>query len=878
VPALSRLASFWRNLFHRARVERDLDEEVRGFVALLAAEKARAGMNPAAALRAARLEAGGVEQLKEEVRDVRAGVLLDTTVQDLRYAARTLIKNPGFTLVAVLTLALGIGANTAIFSVLYGVLLRPLPYPEADRLVGLADVYLGRFGDRAITYREFQALQTDSAALERSAVWTSVGLNLFAGGTAERVDGLRVSRDYFRTLGVGMALGRDFVAEEDRFGGPNVAILSHGLWRRRLGGDRSVVGRAISMDGAPFTVVGVLPASFRPLEPADVYSTMGQVQYGIGGGENLHFIGRFKGGLTLTQAEARSQPTLAEFRQTFLRDAPREYGIELRPLQALRAAEAEAPIVELFAAVALVLLIACANVAGLVLVRAATRSRELGIRLALGATRRRLTSQLLTESLTLAFLGGAAGAVLARWGLHLLLAIVPPGMTGGADIRLDRWALLFAVGASLASGVVFGLTAAWRAVRADLQGALREGGERTTPASAVGRVRNALAAAEIALSLILLVGAGLLLKSMANLVSTDAGFEPRHVLAAEIWLTGTRYDSTATISGFYVRLIRRLEAQPGIRSAAVVEAGIPLVRGGNLAVAADGVYPRETINYRTVTPGYFETMGIPLEQGRAFSAGDVTGAEPVAVVSESFARRFLGARPLDRMVTVGGHAEPARRVVGVVGDIRQYIGAAPFPTAFLPSAQTPAGLTRTFSVWFPIHVVARTTGEPSRMRAVVERTIRSTDAHVPVGRVRTMDEILSGSVSSQRFVMVLLSAFAALAMMLAAVGIYGVMSYLVAQRAHEIGVRVALGARTRDVLGLVLGRGLALAVAGAALGLLGAVTLTRLMASQLYGIRPTDPLTLAAATLILVLVAMAACYFPARRATKVDPVVALKSE
>jgi predicted permease len=426
--------------------------------------------------------------------------------------------------------------------------------------------------------------------------------------------------------------------------------------------------------------------------------------------------------------------------------------------------------------------------------------------------------------------------------------------------------------------VVFGLTAAWRASRADLQGALKEGGERTTAAAGIGRVRNALAVAEISLALVLLVGAGLLVQSMANLVRTDPGFDRGHVLAAEIWLTGTRYDSTAAIAGFYERVIQRLDAHPGIRAAAVIEAGIPLVRGGNLAVAVDGVYPHETINYRTVTRGYFETMGIPVRQGRAFSATDVAGAEPVAVVSESFARRFLGAQPLGRMVVVGGRTQLVRRVVGIVGDVRQYIGAPPTPTAFLPSAQTPAGLTRLFSGWFPTHVVVRTTDEPGRMRAVVERTIRAADPHVPVGRVRTMDEILSGSVSGQRFIMFLLSVFAALALVLAAIGIYGVMSYLVTHRAHEIGVRVALGARARDVTGLVLARGLTLAVAGAALGLAGTVAVTRLMASQLYGVRPTDPATLVTATLILVLVALAACYVPARRATRVDPVVALKGE
>ncbi len=803
---------------------------------------------------------------------------MDSLIQDLRYAIRTLLRSPGFTLVAVITLALGIGANTAIFSALYGVLLRPLPYPEPGQLVGLGDSYRGDRGVRAVTYREFRFIQSDTSIVERWATSTRVGWNLFAGSLAERINGLRVSSDYFRLLGAHMELGRGFLSEEDVPGGPNVVVLGYPLWRRRFAGDPAIVGRSITLDGAPFTVVGVLPASFRPMDDVDAYSTMGQVANTIGGGENLRLLGRVRAGASPAQAQARSRPLLAAFMRQFTPDAPSGFAVELFPLRELLAGTVRMPLMLLFAAVGLVLLIACANVASLVLGRTATRGHELAVRAALGAGRGRLVRQLLTESLALALLGGAAGVVAAGWSLNVLVAAVPSELAAVTVIRLDGWALVFAAGAVVASGVAFGLVASWRPAGADLYGPLKEGTGRSTASAGVGRFRNALVVGEIALSLILLVGAGLLIQSMRKLVATDPGFDRTHVLAAELWLTGSGHDSTADISAFYERLIGRLDAQPGVRSAAVIEAGIPFLQGGNLAVAVDGVYPPETINYRTVTPEYFGTMGIPLEQGRVFAASDGSSAEPVAVVSESFARRFLGSRPLDRMVTVGGRTQLQRRVIGVVGDVRQFIGAPPLPTAYLASAQTPAGLTRLFSGWFPIHVVVRAAGDPGALAGTVERTIHAADARVPVGRVRTMDEILSGSVSLERLVMLLLAVFAALALVLAAVGVYGVMSYLVTQRAHEIGVRVALGAVRGDVLALVLRRGLALTGAGVGLGLAGAAALSRLLGSQLYGVRPFDPATFVAVGGLLVVVALVACVVPARRAARVDPVAALRSE
>ena len=802
---------------------------------------------------------------------------MDALLQDLRYAVRMLAKSPGFTTAVVLPLALGIGANTAIFSLIYSILLKPLPYPESHRLVGLSETYQGNRGELDVTYSEFRYLQDNSDVFEGLAVSTDVGFSIYAGDVAERVAGLRVSREYFATLGMQPVLGRQFLAEEDQEGGASVVILSHGYWMRRFGGDARVVGRAIAVDGRPTTIVGVMPASFRWLSPVDVWSTMGQVGRSIGGGENLHLVGRLNAALAFEQAQARMQPVFAGFRQEFKTRLPAEAREELFPLRRLVVGNIETPVRLLFGAIALVLLIACANVANLVLGRTTTRGRELAVRAAIGATRSRLVRQLLTESVLLALAGGLVGLILAAWGLDALVSLMPANLTPPTEIRLDRWALLFTGVASLLVGVVFGLAPAWEAATADLHTGLKDAAGRATSSGRTGQLRNALVVGEIALSLVLLVGAGLLLRTVANLVRTDPGFDRRGVIAVELWLTGTRYDSTSAIAGFYDRLEERVRALPGVRSAAVIEAGIPLVRGGNLAVAVDGQYV--PANYRTVTPHYFETMAIPLKRGREFAAGDVQAAELVAIVTESFARQFLGDDGLDRMVTVGGgRSSPPRRVVGVVGDTKQFIGVPATPTVFIPSAQTPAGFTRLFSSWFPIHLVVRTKGDPAVLKSMVARTIRATDPQVPLGRLRTMDEVLDGSVEFQRFVMLLLAAFAGLAVTLAAVGTYGVMSYLVAQSTREIGVRIALGALPRQVLGVVIGRGMLLAGIGVAAGLTGALALTRMLAQLLYGVKPTDALTLAGVSVLLLLVALAACVVPARRATRVDPMIALRNE
>src|SRR3989440_734152 len=542
-------------------------------------------------------------------------------LQDLKFALRTLAKSPGFTLVAVLTLALGIGPNTAIFSLVYGVLLKPLPYPESDRLVGLAETYQGNRSELDVTFDEFRFLEDHNPVFERLAVSTDVGFSVFTGDIAERVNGLRVSKDFFATLGVRPALGRDFLADEDQMGGASVAILSQGYWMRRFGGDPGVVGRAITLDGRPTTIVGVMPASFRWLSPVDAWSTMGQVARSIGGGENLHFVGRLKPGISLEQAQARMQAVMAGFRQEFKPRLPPDDGEQLFPLRQLVVGTVATPVRVLFGAIALVLLIACANLANLLLGRAAARGRELAVRLALGASRARLVRQMLTESVLLALAGGALGLVLADGALRALLALRPDNLTPPTEIHLDRWALLFTGVTSIFVGIVFGLLPAWQATTADPQVGLKESTGRATTGTGTGRLRGALVVSESALSLVLLVGAGLLLRTVANLTRTHAGFDPRRVIAAEIWVTGSRYESTSAIAAFYDRLRERLEASPGVRSAAVIEAGVPPgKRGGKLAGGGGGPKPGATKDRPRPPPAFPETADPPTRGGGFWGA------------------------------------------------------------------------------------------------------------------------------------------------------------------------------------------------------------------------------------------------------------------
>ena len=797
---------------------------------------------------------------------------------DLRHALRSFRRSPGFAAIAVATLALGIGANTAMFSVLYGVLLRPLPYPEPDRLVQFAQRYQGQIGGLGVTWSQYRALDELFAGSLDVTASTRVGFNVFADDRADRVDGLRVASDYFRVLGVVPELGRAFLPAEDVPGGAAVAVISHGLWNRRFAGDPNVVGRTVQLDGVSHTVVGVMPAGFQSIPSADVWSTLAQVANTVGSGQNLEVIARRAPGVPFRVAQTRLPSANAAFHERFRESFSPQVDLDLLPYRESVTSSARNAVQVLFGAIALVLLIACANVANLLMGRAADRRREVAVRVALGATRWRLMRQMLAESIALAFLGGAVGLVLAYWGLQALLSLAPLGLPRTHEIVLDRWALVFTFAASVITGVGFGLLPAWQAAHLTVHDALKEGSRRTTGGARQGRLRSVLVVAEIGLSLVLLMGAGLLGQTFLNLVRSDPGFDTRGLLTAEIWLTGSRHNSTETASSFYASLTEQLNAYPGVQGAGVVEAGVPLQRGGNMPLALDGEPANASVEYRTVTPDYLSVLGVPLIRGRMFTAADAGTAEPVAIVNRVFARRFLGDDGLGRMVRIGGAGNADRRVVGVVGDLKSFVGYPAAPAVFIPSAQTPAGITRVFGGWFPTHVVVRTAGDPAALRATLARVIHETDAHVPVGRVRTMEEILSGSLAFQRFLAVLLGVFAAVALLLAAVGVYGVMSYFAAQRTHEIGVRVALGALPGDVVRLVLRRGLTLTGLGVTLGLAGAWGLTRVLASQLFGVRPTDPVTFTVVSLGLTLLALGACAMPALRAARLDPVEALRDE
>ena len=795
-------------------------------------------------------------------------------MNDFRYALRTLAKSPGFTVIAVLTLALGIGANTAIFSVFYGVLLRPLPYGHPERLVGLAQAFPGGRSTQRVTYVQFQFLERYSHVFEALTGSSSVGFSVSNGARADRVHGERVSKDYFRVLGVTPALGRGFTQEDDQATAPSAIILSHGLWQRGFGGDPGVIGSSVLLDGAASTVVGVMPPWFRSPNGAEAWSTLAQVGQTVGGGKNVTVIGRLKQDLTLAQARAGMALLTDAFRTEFPRSVSKNATLDVDPYRTQIASDLEAPLRVLLGAIGFVLLIACANVASLMLGRAATREHELAVRTALGASRVRLVRQLLIESVLLGLAGGAVGLLVARQGVSLVIALASGGLSN-TDVRLDGWALGFTAVLSLATGVVFGLIPAWHATGAGLHEVLKEGSARTAGTTRQGRLRQVLVVGEIGLSLVLLVGAGLLIQTFARLIRTDPGFDPRHLAAAEIWLTGTRHDSTPEISAFYGELTARLEALPGVDAVAVVEAGLPLEGGGNTpALVNDSVW---SVDYRSVTPGFFRTLGTPVLAGREFNATDRTGSAPAIIVNQAFAHRyFTTGRSLGRTVVLRVYDDQRRQVVGVAGDVRSSPVEPARPTVFIPSAQTPAGLSRLFGNWFPIHVVIRTKGNQTVTVAQLAAVVRAVDPLVPLGRVRAMDEVLWSSLSFQRFLMLVLSVFAGLAIVLAAVGIYGVISHLVAQRTHEIGVRMTLGAQRADVLWMVVGRGATLTGLGVLLGLAGALALTRLIAGFLYGVRPTDVPTIVGVVVLLGTVALAATWLPARRATKVDPMVALR--
>jgi predicted permease len=790
-----------------------------------------------------------------------------------------LLKKPGFTLIAFFTLALGIGANTAIFTVVNAVLLRSLPYPGSEKLMEVGRAFPGSDNASDLSEPKFVFLRDNNQSFEAVTATQEMGSNtyLFEESQTEYIRGFIVSADFFRVLGVLPARGRAFTKEEDSPAGERVVILSDGLWRRRFGSETGVIGKTIPLNGNAYAVVGIMPPGFEYFGAQDVFVPMGVNPASKNEGHNWTVIGRLKQGVTTDQARSEMNLLFERFRATYPKQVQETETFGARNWRVNMTSNVQELLWILLGAVSLVLLIACANVANLQLTRAAARQKEMAIRMAMGGGSWRLIRQLLTEGVVLALMGGCGGLLLAIWGLDVIRRLLPEGVIPRADeISLDWRVLVFCLAASLLTGIVFGLAPAARMLRLDVNGALKQGASKIGAGSAGGRLHSLLIVVEVALALALTVGAGLLLRTFANLRSVEPGFETQNLLSFQISPRGKNYDTVAKLNDLYSRGLERFRGLPGVEAAAVTNK-LPLDRWLNMPyrLARQSEWTGSA-EYRLISPDYFQVMKMAVRQGRQFDQQDTSGAEPVIIVNEAFARRnFANVEPLGQKLYVG--FDPAmRRVIGVVNETKQKsLGEASPAAVFVPLTQTAEGLSATLR---QSSFVLRTTGDPLLLSAAIRSEMRQLDLSLPVRNLRSMEQLVNRSIAPQRFNLTLLSLFSALGLLLAAVGIYGVMAYSVSQRTHEMGLRMALGAQARDVLKLVVKQGMGLALVGVAVGLLASFALTRLMKNLLFGVSTTDPATLAGVALLLTCVALLACYIPARRATKVDPLVALRYE
>jgi putative ABC transport system permease protein len=808
--------------------------------------------------------------------------LLADFLQDLRYAARMLAKNPGFTAVAVIALALGIGANTAIFSVVNTVLLRPLPYKDPEQLVMVwEDATKHGYPRDTPTAANYIDWRDQNSVFSGMAAIDEINLNLTNAGDPERLKGRRVSANLFALLGVEPQLGRVFNAAEDQPGAQHVAVLSHRLWQRRFGGDANIVNKTLTLDGEAYTVTGVMPARFEfPEKDVEIWVPIA-FDAREAANRNRHYlevVARLKPGVTLEQAQTEMTTIGARLQQQYPQTNT-DIGVAVTSLHEHLVGDIKPALLILLGAVGLVLLIACANVANLLLARAAIRQKEIALRVALGARRWRLLRQFLTESVLLATIGGTLGLAIAFGGLLLLRSFIPENISQAREITLDLKVLGFTLLVSILTGLIFGLAPAIQAVRMNQSETLKEGGRDSVTGRSGKRLRGLLVTAEVAVSLVLLIAAGLLINSFLRLRNTDPGFRVDHLLTMKVELPYPKYEQAQRRNEFFNNVVQRVQSIAGVRSAAVT-VNLPLYRQGNsisIQIAGRSEPPpgqEPIIVTRMISPGYFETMGIPLVSGRQLTDHDTEKSPNVVVISETMARRYWpGEDAIGKRIAAGRVTSDADwiQVIGVVKDVHQFeLSADPKPQMYLSYRQA--------EFFWPEDLVVRTDVDPASLAATVRNAVWEIDKEQPVSNIRTMEDILADSIARQRFSMLLLGVFAGVALLLAAVGIYGVMSYSVAQRTHEIGIRMALGAQTSAVLKLAVGYGLKLVVAGVVIGLVAAFVLTRLMSTLLFGITATDPATFALISLLLIAVAAIASYIPARRATKVDPLIALRYE
>jgi putative ABC transport system permease protein len=864
------------SLLRKSEIERELDEELRYHIEQQTEQNIRLGMSPDEARYAARRAFGGVEQAKERSRDARGVRWIEELWLDLRYGARMLRTQSGFTLIAVLTLSLGIGANTAIFSIVNAVLLRPFPYQAPERLVILQERYTA--GGFSPSYPNFADWRTQNTVFSSMvAVRTNESFNFTGAGEPERLQGRIVSAEFFSTLGIQPLLGRDFLAEEDHPGATPAAILSYGFWRRRFGEDQSVIGKQLTLNNQSFTVVGVTPPNFQFGAEADVTVPIGlqAERFRLRGRDpGVDVVARLNPNVSQQQAEAELNLIAARLEQQHP-ESNKGRRVRVTSLHESFVGDVRQPLLILLGAVGLVLLIACANVANLLLVRSSTRQKEMAVRVALGADRRRIIRQLLTESILLAALGAALGILLAVWGTSFIAGYLPDGIPRLHEAQVDAPVLGFTLAVSLLTGLLFGLAPALQASRPNLTEGLREGDRGSSGRRQ--RLRSVLVVGEVALTLTLLVGAGLLIQSFRRVLEVDPGFKAQNLLTMQVSVNNR---DGQQVANFFEQLQQKVRSLPGVKSVAVSN-GLPFGTANYPGFFIEGRTDPDNkgsgLRY-TVSPDYFQTMGIELIKGRLFTTEDTRDSPQVIVIDEALARRhFPNEDPIGKRLKQSRDA-PGLEIVGVVRHVEHYSldGQSPdaqFYTNFnqTPLQTLPNGVRR-------INLLTRTYDDPLSMASAVRAQVAALNKDQAVFNVRTMEQIVAQSVAPRRFSMLLLTVFAVVALALASLGIYGLMSYAVAQRTREIGVRMALGAQAGDVQKLVIGQGMNLALTGVALGLVASAALTSTIKNLLFGVSATDPATFAAIALLLALVALLACWIPARRATKVDPMMALRTE